>query len=129
MKLLSFVLALLVGASVSAAREHTDVFFSKGKDLSAENLCIIKVVRNSLVNVDAAGKNCTPVQGKARLRILNPQMDESQNFGFKLVRPFLIIDGIYLGTDEARSLGEMQEEVERFGLVLNLSRLQRIYPH
>ena len=117
MKILSFVLALLVGVSVSAAREHVDMFFSKGKGSNAENLCLVSVVRYSLANLDATGKSCSPVQGKARLRVLNPQMDESQRFGFNLVRPFLIIDGIYLGTDEARSLGDLQEEVERFGIV------------
>ena len=117
MKYLSFFLALLVGASVSAAREHTDMFFSKGKEQNAENLCIVTVVRNSLAYVDATGKSCSPVQGKARLRVLNPQIDESQRLGFNLVRPFLIIDGIYLGTDEARSLGDLEEEVERFGIV------------
>ncbi len=117
MKLQSFVLALLIGASASAARERADMFFSKGKDQKADNLCISTVVRNSLVILDASGKSCSPVQGKVRLRVLNPQMDESQRFGFSLVRPFLIIDGIYLGTDETRSLGDMEKEVDRFGIV------------
>ena len=41
MKSLSFILALLVCASFSAAREYMDLFFAKDKNRSADNLCIV----------------------------------------------------------------------------------------
>ena len=117
MKFLSFVLALFVGVSYSAAREHIDLFFGKDKNRSADDLCVAK--RNSFMPLlrTAAGEACVTSQVDASVRVLNPQIDESQRYNFNLVRPFLIIDGIYLGTDNKRSLSEMQEEVERFGIV------------
>ena len=117
MKFLSFVLALFIGVSFSAAREHIDLFFGKDKNRSADDLCVAK--RKSFMPLlrTAAGETCVTSQVDASVRVLNPQMDESQRYNFNLVRPFLIIDGIYLGIDNKRSLSEMQEEVERFGIV------------
>ncbi len=117
MKSLSFILALLVCASFSAAREYMDLFFAKDKNRSADNLCIVKLNSHVMSHLDAAGESCTLSQMVAGARVLNPQVDESQKYNFNLVRPFLIIDGIYLGTDERRTLSDMQDEVERFGIV------------
>ena len=99
MKFLSFVLALFVGVSYSAAREHIDLFFGKDKNRSADDLCVAK--RNSFMPLlrTAAGEACVTSQVDASVRVLNPQIDESQRYNFNLVRPFLIIDGIYLGTE------------------------------
>ena len=116
MKSLSFFLALLVGASFSAAQEYVDLLFGKDKNHS-DNMCVIKRNSQTSLRFDAAGNSCSPSLKEASVRILNPQRDESQKYNFNLVRPFLIIDGIYLGTDEIRTLSDMQEEVERFGIV------------
>jgi len=116
MKSLSFILALLVGASFSAAQEYVDLLFGKDKNHS-DNMCVIKRNSQTSLRFDAAGNSCSPSLKEASVRILNPQRDESQKYNFNLVRPFLIIDGIYLGTDEIRTLSDMQEEVERFGIV------------
>ena len=117
MKFLSFVLALFVGVSYSAAREHVDLFFGKDDSRNADDLCVVK--RKTLMAQlrTASGEACVCSQVEASVRVLNPQIDESQRYKFNLVRPFLIIDGIYLGIDEKRTLSEMQEEVERFGIV------------
>ena len=117
MKWMSFVLSLLMGVSLSEAREYFDLFFTKGKEHSAENLCVVKRDGLLLSFKDAMGEKCMPTQIEANVRVLNPQIDMSQKYRFNLVRPFLIIDGIYLGTDSKRTLSEMQEEVERFGIV------------
>ena len=58
-----------------------------------------------------------PIFDKVRIRVLNPRKDETRKLGFSFVRPFLIIDGIYLSTDGVRTLSAMQDEVERFGIV------------
>ena len=39
-----------------------------------------------------------------RLRVIDPPIMESARFKFYLERPFFIIDGIHLSTDETRSL-------------------------
>ena len=118
MKYVLFVLALLLGYSFSAAREYIDLLFS-GDSSGLDRFCVgvDKHSNSSNVGGNAFGTPCSPVFEKARTRILNPQKDDSQKWKFSLVRPFLIIDGIYLSTDGSRTLSELQDEVERFGIV------------
>ena len=56
MKSISFVLALLIGVSLSAARDFVDMSFTKGKEHSEDNLCV--VIRDGLMLSfkDAAGE-------------------------------------------------------------------------
>ena len=58
-----------------------------------------------------------------RIRIIDPIVDESANFKIALSRPFFIIDGIHLSTDEARTLEQLHEETEAFGIPEILSEL------
>ena len=51
-----------------------------------------------------------------RIRIIDPVIDESATYGIALSRPFFILDGIHLSTDEARTLDQLQEETEAFGI-------------
>ncbi len=118
MRFVSFILALLLCASFSAAREYVDLLFS-GDSSGLDRFCGVKDRQSNSLNTggNAFGKPCASGLEKARVRILNPQKDDSQKWKFSLVRPFLIIDGIYLSTDGSRTLSELQDEVERFGMV------------
>ena len=116
MRFLTFMLLLLAGVSLSTARVHKDMMFIKGNQAS-DDLCVVKRVGIFPVGFDVNGNSCLNGNVEVKIRIINPQLDESQNFGYNLVRPFFILDGIYLGTDEVRSLSDMQEEVERFGII------------
>lgn len=51
-----------------------------------------------------------------RLRVIDPPEMESTEFGIYLERPFFIIDGIHLSTDETRSLQQFHAETEEFGI-------------
>lgn len=51
-----------------------------------------------------------------RFRVIDPVVDEAAAFKIALSRPFFIIDGIHLSTDEARTLDQLQEETEAFGI-------------
>ena len=53
---------------------------------------------------------------KARLRVIDPPTLATAPFGFYLERPFFIIDGIHLSTDEKRTLSQLQAETEEFGI-------------
>ena len=53
---------------------------------------------------------------KARLRVIDPPALAAAPFGFYLERPFFIIDGIHLSTDEKRTLSQLQAETEEFGI-------------
>ena len=119
MKFVSFLLALLLCASFSAAREYVDLVFSGNHGV--DSTCVAKYDYRKSRNIGTTvhGLPCMafPMYDKVRIRVLNPRKEESQRLGFKLVRPFLIIDGIYLSTDGTRTLSAMQDEVERFGIV------------
>ena len=52
----------------------------------------------------------------ARFRVIDPIVDEAAGFKIAFSRPFFIIDGIHLSTDEARTLDQLQEETEAFGI-------------
>ena len=118
MKFLSFLLAMLLCASFSAAREYIDLLFS-GDSSGLDRICgaMDTPTNSSKFGGNAFGTPCTSIMEKVRARVLNPQKDDSQKWKFSLVRPFLIIDGIYLSTDGSRTLSELQDEVERFGIV------------
>lgn len=51
-----------------------------------------------------------------RIRVIDGIVDESVPFKTALSRPFFIIDGIHLSTDEARTLDQLEEETQAFGI-------------
>ena len=64
--------------------------------------------------------NATP---DVRIRVIDPIVDDAAKYGIALSRPFFIIDGIHLSTDEARTLEQLYEETEAFGIPEILSSL------
>ena len=70
------------------------------------------------------GKNASPTSlANARIRVIDPIVDEAAQYKIALSRPFFIIDGIHLSTDEARTLEQLEEETEAFGIPEILSSL------
>ena len=47
---------------------------------------------------------------KIRLRVIDPPSMGPSTYGFYLEKPFFIIDGIHLSTDENRTLSQLQHE-------------------
>ncbi len=62
-------------------------------------------------------------QNHIRIRVVNPPENKNHVLGFDLVRPFFILDGIYLSTDEARTLGDFHMETSQFDLTELISNL------
>lgn len=62
-------------------------------------------------------------QNHIRIRVVNPPENKSHALGFDLVRPFFILDGIYLSTDGLRTLGDFHMETSQFDLPELLSNL------
>ena len=51
-----------------------------------------------------------------RIKILGTPEDKSSSYGIYIEKPFFIIDGIHLSTDEPRTLQQLQEDTEEFGI-------------
>lgn len=58
-----------------------------------------------------------------RIRVIDPVENKNRPMGFDVVRPFFILDGIYLDTDGERTLKDFNLEVDQFGLPELLSNL------
>ncbi len=94
--------------------------FAKNIDLFFNNNgapCISK--RSSILDrscFDKSGKSRPSKLSQVRLRVIDAPEMPSAFFGIYLERPFFIIDGIHLSTDEDRTLSQLQAETEEFGI-------------
>lgn len=55
--------------------------------------------------------------------VIDPEKDASAQMGVRLERPVFVLDGIYLSTDEIRTLDDFYKEAQEFGLPEMLSSL------
>ena len=79
--------------------------------------CLIKDdIFSSSDCYDKNGKKTIVQNPRVRLRVIDPPFLAESRFGFYLEKPFFIIDGIHLSTDEIRTLTQLQEETEEFGI-------------
>ena len=60
---------------------------------------------------------------KVRIRIIDAPESDAGEFGIYLERPFLIIDGIHLSTDEQRTLDQFEQDTREFGIPAMLKSL------
>lgn len=107
-------IAFALASAGTASATHTDFhFFEK-----ASGNCISKSPSPVFSKCyDSAGeKVSTNTVPMVRFRVIDPVVDESAHFKIALSRPFFIIDGIHLSTDEARTLDQLHEETEAFGI-------------
>lgn len=84
-----------------AQAEHKDYFFSNPTSEKA-----------ALLSAQAWARNFHNL----RIRLIDPPKNEATGTGYYLDKPFFIIDGIHLSTDEARTLSQFQEETEAFDI-------------
>lgn len=90
----------------------TNLFFK----MSGGELCASKQIPSVLAR-NASGNICgAMINSDVRARVLGAPKNSSQTFGFDVVRPFFILDGIYLDPTGVRTLAQFQEETEQFGL-------------
>lgn len=121
MRIVNSLLCLLVFVGGVLANSY-DLYFRKD---AFRGLCVSE---NSSPfakwrNADDT-KNCiTSLFNDVRIRVVNPVADLNKKFGFDIVRPFFILDGIYLSTDGMRTLEDFHKEAMQFGLTDLLSEL------
>ena len=58
----------------------------------------------------------SPVASSVRTLVLNAAKDASAVYRTRIDRPVFILDGIYLGMDEARTIDDLYRDVEEFGI-------------
>ena len=121
-KVFLFTFFLWIGVSFS----H-DLYYHKS---IAPKLCIKKssVFPLSLVKecYDAQNQkqNLLLLESEAlRARVISPPEKNNSRLGFQIERPFFIIDGIHLSTDEKRSLEDFEKEANTYGFPNTLKAL------
>ena len=106
------ILILMLSLASLNLAEPIDLQFSK----SGMPCLIMDHFFSSRDCYDKNGKNTNIQSPKLRLRVIDPPLLTNSFFGFYLEKPFFIIDGIHLSTDEVRTLSQLQEETEEFGI-------------
>lgn len=103
-------------AIASANAKNVDYYFANTKN---NGFCLKKSPNSS----DCYTSNLTtPTSDKSnsfhevRIRLIDPPKNEVSGKGYYLDKPFFLIDGIHLSTDEERTLSQYQKETEEFGI-------------
>lgn len=113
MRKLCLLLCLFVAVSCVFA-DNYDLFFH---DDGVHGLCIgtnrYGVNRRNAMDSEKCELS---LHNDIRIRVVKPQSNPNKKLGFDLVRPFFILDGIYLGMDSLRTLESFHEEALQFGL-------------
>lgn len=103
-------LCLLLGSTSFA--KNVKMFFGKcGGDLCASpvDMSSARVKADGSVSVGS-------LFSSVRVMIVDPAEDGSAFFGARLDRPVFILDGIYLSTDEVRTVEDFYEDTKEFGI-------------
>jgi len=120
MKSIYLLLGLFAFMGSAFAKNH-DLFFHNDGD---RGLCVSYATRGIDRRNASDSENCdVSMANDIRIRVVNPQENASKKFGFDLVRPFFILDGIYLSMDSLRTLTSFHEEAMQFGLTDLLTKL------
>lgn len=115
-RLFKFTSALALSLFASANASHLDAFFLNTGNEKTD--CISPMPTGGLgVCLEAQGKiSLTARDADVRIRVIGGIDDDAALLKKALSRPFLIIDGIHLSVDEERTLDQLQEETEQFGI-------------
>ena len=103
MKVLKVLLMVTLSLAGTLFARNIDLFYSEVLKQS----CLSK---NSLMSKKCYGKSGSTMSTRSpdiRLRFIEPPDYDQSPFGFYLERPFFIIDGIHLSTDEKRTLSQL----------------------
>jgi len=106
-----FFIAILSLAGILCAKTE-DLFYTHRGSES----CLSKKMYFTDICYDVSGSRVPSRISQVRLRFIDPPELATARFGFYLERPFFIIDGIHLSTDEKRTLSQLQRETEEFGI-------------
>ena len=102
----------LLGCGVAFGANLQMFFAPCGNDLCVSATDMAQV-RYTASRVPAA----TPLAASVRAMVAGAAKDISAVYRTQLVRPVFILDGIYLSTDEVRTLDDFYREVEEFGIL------------
>lgn len=109
LKVVLMAMPLLVG---TLCAKSVDLFYSDMGNRS----CLSKKALQSKDCYDRRGASIPSKLSEVRLRFIDPPEQASSTFGFYLERPFFIIDGIHLSTEEKRTLSQLHRETDKFGI-------------
>lgn len=102
-----------------AFSKNVDVYFAK----CSGGLCVSTSDMTSKRETADGKSSKGPQVASVRALIVDPVEDAASRYKVRLERPFFILDGIYLSTDEVRSLDDFYKETEQFGIPEMLSNL------
>lgn len=112
MNCLKIMLSVVLSLAGILCASTVDLFFSDSRGRS----CLSKNTLLSKTCYDRQGKTGQSTLSRVRLRFIDPPKWGDSPFGFYLERPFFIVDGIHLSTDEKRTLSQLHRETEEFGI-------------
>lgn len=108
---MKFLCMALMGLG-SAFAKNTYLFFNE----CGGELCVSKKSMATYRHSADGTKDSYALSSDVRAMIVNSTEDGSASFGVRLERPVFILDGIYLNTDEPRSILDFYEDTEEFGI-------------
>ena len=109
----AIVLALALAGAGFCAADKTFYFYQS----SGDSLCVFDAPFASRC-LSATGKvaNVVDNANHVRIRALGAPEVDAYTYGIYIERPFFIVDGIHLSLTELRTLDQLQEETEAFGI-------------
>lgn len=114
MKFITKTTALLLFLVATTFAANKDLyFFEKNLD---QNFCEAEQPYAVYCNDTKNIRNLVSPFHRVRIRAIDPVESADTKYGFILERPFFIIDGIHLSTDEERTLDGLEEETKAFGI-------------
>lgn len=96
----------------SAFAGNLNLYFSKCDG----ELCVSKRNMNSKRQTADGLKTYHAMNSEINVMLINPAKDAHSSFGVRLERPIFILDGIYLSTDETRTIDDFYKDTEEFGI-------------
>lgn len=117
-KLLPFYFFFICSCSLLWAASYDISFFNYGE----KGLCA-RTKKKSFISFYNKCYTSDGVQNRLtllsteqiRMRVIDPPEDNTSLSGFQMERPFLIIDGIHLSTEEKRSLEDFEQDANAYG--------------
>ena len=109
--LLKLLCIVLLGLGSAFAKNVSLHFHECGGEL-----CVSKKRMVTYRHSADGSKESYALTSDVNVMIINPAMDASASMGARLDRPVFILDGIYLSTDETRTLYNFYEDTEEFGI-------------
>lgn len=109
-------------SSVSGAPINMTLYFTINEQLNDVCISAIPTGTDCIASNGSAAKANHSVH-TMRIKVLGAPADVESMFGFYIERPFFIVDGIHLSTEETRTLEQLQEDTEEFGIPAILQSL------